>query len=177
MGRNGRVHLLLAAIVSVAAAGPASAAAISVEGAHGRITLDTGTKGGDCRLDGSRLVCADGERVAVASLEAGCVAAEGGALCKVATRVRGRAVTANATETEITCGTGTLKGSIFLLTDNDGKGICDPTYDSFGRVNGGSCFRGRDTCAVFDCDHGCGGASLNCGCHIKGNRVNVTASN
>lgn len=177
MGRNGRVRLLLGTIAMAAgAAAPCAAAVISVDGTHGRMTLGTGTKGGECRLEGSRVVCSDGDRVAVASLDQGCLKAEGGAHCRMAPGGR-RLVAPEASETEIVCGTGTLKGSVFLLTDNDGKGSCDPTYDAFGHINGGSCIRGRDTCATFDCDHGCGGASLNCGCHIKGNRVNVTASN
>jgi len=175
MGRNRTALLSILAIASLTAAAPSRAATISAEGRHGRVTVRTGTEGGDCFQEGSRLVCTDGVRVAIASLERGCVKAEAGALCE--TRLgREALVRLDATETEITCGSGAMRGTTFLLTDNDGKGACDRSYDAFGKVNGGSCTRGRDTCVSFDCEQGCGAASLNCGCRILGRRGNVSAT-
>lgn len=175
MGSNRRVLLLISATLAMTASAPSWAAVISAESRHGRITLQTGTEGGDCFQDGSRLVCTDGVRVAVARLERGCIRAEGGALCE--TRMGdAHTVTPDSSDTDITCGTGAMKGTTFQLTDNDGRGSCDRSYDAYGKVNGGSCVKGRDTCASFDCEAGCGGVSLNCGCHVLGRRGNVTAS-
>ena len=178
MGRNRSTLLAILAIASLTAAAPCRAAAISAEGRHGRVTVQTGTEDGDCYQDGPRLVCTDGVRIAVANLDRGCVRAEGGAICETKLgRERDPMVRLDATETEITCGTGAMKGTTFLLTDNDGKGSCDRSYDAYGKVNGGSCTKNHEMCATFDCEMGCGAASLNCGCRILGRRGNVTASN
>jgi len=164
MGRNGRVGLLLAAIAAIATAAPATAAVISAEGKHGLVTLRTGTEGGDCLQEGSQLVCTDGDRVATASLERGCTKAEGGALCEI---TMGRHVVTPQDGLEIECESGAKKGYVYLLTDSDGRALCVQNYDGYGNVNGGICFKGRETCTSLNCDHGCEGASLNCGCHIK----------
>jgi len=163
MGRNGK---LLVLAMAIGGALPAGAAALSAEGPHGRrITVSTGTGSGDCARDGHRLVCIDGDRIAVASLEIGCETAEGGAICEVAPPRRGRVSPEDGVEVE--CETGAKKGYIYLITDSEGKALCVQNYDGYGRVNGGTCFKGRETCASVNCDHGCEGASLNCGCHIR----------
>jgi len=178
MGRNARALFLMAAITTLAVEAPCLAATISAEGAHGRVTVGTGTGGGACRREGTRLVCEDGDRVAIASLELGCSRAEGGALCEVSRRPRGRVVIPDANSIEIECETGAKRGYVFLISDIDGKGACAAEYNGDGDVTGGACFKGRDACALFDCDHGCGGASLNCECHIQSRpRQSVTSSN
>ena len=179
MGRNGSAAFLISAIALAAtgAAPPGFAASLSAEGAHGHITLNTGTQGGACRRESTQLVCEDGDRIATASLERGCARVEGGALCEVLRPPRRRVVTPNANSIEVECETGAKKGYVYLISDVDGKGACAAEYNGNGDVIGGSCFKGRDTCALVDCNHGCVGVSLNCSCHIQSRpRQSVSAA-
>jgi len=187
MGRNGKVLFMLVAVaVAAAANAPSRAAVISAEGKQGRlITVRTGTASGDCRADGSKLVCTDGDRIAVADLQAGCTKSEGGAQCDAGPQPSvgsrppeddGPVVTPAESGIDVECSTGAKKGYIYTINDGDGQGSCSLTYDGI-RVSGGSCTKGRNTCADVDCQHGCTGASLNCGCRIKTRpRDSVTAA-
>src|SRR5262245_45114012 len=105
MAERGRVFLaagITALAVAVPAAGTAAHAApvksgaaegakekgqtaITAELANGRVLiLSTGTSGGDCAAEGSRLTCADGRSLAVADLTLGCITVKEGGRCRIA---------------------------------------------------------------------------------------------
>ena len=169
MERRAHVLFLVAAITAVSSGAPGHAAVMSAEGPRGRIiTVRTGTDGGACRLEGAQIVCRDGDRSAVASLESGCTEVSGGAHCDVGPiGLAGGVVTPANSNVDVECESGSKKGYIYNLVDGDGQGTCAQTYDIGNRVNGGRCQKGRNECATVDCDHGCHQASMNCECHIK----------
>ena len=142
------------------------------------LIVTTGTNGGECTVHGDTLFCEDGERVASADVDEGCIRTSAGARCAIVQpreplpidEEPGPAMAQSGSGSDIECETGKKRGNVYSLSDGDGKGGCAATRDHAGRINGAVCTKNDAECATMTCDQGCLGGGAGCDCKLKSSK-------